>query len=30
MGTSGRKGFRPKRRFFARTLGRRRQEKKQN
>ena len=30
MGTSGRKGFRTKRRFFARTLGRRRQDKKQN
>jgi hypothetical protein len=30
MGSSGRKSFRPKRRFFARMLGRRRQDKKQN
>ena len=29
-GASGRKNFRPKRRFFARTLGRRRPQKKQN
>ena len=30
LGATGRKGFRPKRRYFARTLGRKRPEKKQN
>ena len=30
LGATGRKGFRPKKRYFARTLGRKRPEKKQN
>ena len=30
LGASGRRSYRPKRRYFARTLGRKRQEKKQN
>ena len=30
LSASGRRSFRPKRRYFARTLGRRRQEKKQD